>query len=139
VFKKILHANDGSEPAFHALLLALSMAEQHQSELHMVCVEELPNLPDFIEDVRQTSETADRRFQGVLLRARKAAEERHMQLHTHVLVGHPARDIVNLAENLKADLLIIGARGHTAIYERLIGSRADRIVQLARCPVLVVK
>jgi nucleotide-binding universal stress UspA family protein len=36
-------------------------------------------------------------------------------------------------------LLVIGARGHSAIYERLVGSRADRIMQLAPCPVLVVK
>jgi len=36
-------------------------------------------------------------------------------------------------------LLIIGARGHSALYERMIGSRADRIIQLAQCPVLVAK
>ena len=40
---------------------------------------------------------------------------------------------------ISAELLIIGATGHSALYERLIGSRADRIVQLAHCPVLVVK
>jgi len=37
------------------------------------------------------------------------------------------------------DLLAIGARGHTALYERMIGSQADRIMQLAQCPVLVAK
>jgi nucleotide-binding universal stress UspA family protein len=49
------------------------------------------------------------------------------------------RDSVDLAAELKVDLLIIGAKGHSALYERLIGSRADRIVQLAPCPVMVVK
>jgi len=49
------------------------------------------------------------------------------------------RDIIELAAELKVDLLVIGARGHSAIYERLVGSRADRIVQLAQCPVLEVK
>jgi nucleotide-binding universal stress UspA family protein len=49
------------------------------------------------------------------------------------------RDIVGIAAELKVDLLVIGARGHSVIYERLIGSRADRIMQLAQCPVLVVK
>ncbi|WP_428548869.1 universal stress protein [Roseiarcus sp.] len=33
----------------------------------------------------------------------------------------------------------MGATGHSGLYERLIGSRADRIIQLAPCPVLVVK
>jgi nucleotide-binding universal stress UspA family protein len=54
-------------------------------------------------------------------------------------VGHPVRDIVKLADDLKADLVVIGAKGHSELYERMIGSRADRIVQLAPCPVLVVK
>jgi nucleotide-binding universal stress UspA family protein len=139
MFKKIVHASDGSEPAFNALKMAVELAKREQAELHMVCVEELPNVPDYIEDVRLATETADARFKAVLSRARKIAEEAGVALETHVLVGHPARDVVNFAENAKADLLVIGATGHTAIYERLIGSRADRIVQLARCPVLVVK
>jgi nucleotide-binding universal stress UspA family protein len=49
------------------------------------------------------------------------------------------RDIVDFAVEINAKLLVIGATGHSALYERLIGSRADRIVQLAPCPVLVVK
>jgi Universal stress protein family. len=44
-----------------------------------------------------------------------------------------------LAADLKVELLIIGARGHSALYERLVGSRADRIMHLAPCPVLIVK
>jgi nucleotide-binding universal stress UspA family protein len=36
MFSKILHANDGSEHAFHALALALTLAKQNSSELHMV-------------------------------------------------------------------------------------------------------
>jgi nucleotide-binding universal stress UspA family protein len=67
------------------------------------------------------------------------ADERRIKLRTHVIAGHPVRDIVDLAAELGVDLLVIGAKGHSALYERLIGSRADRIMQLAHCPVLVVK
>jgi nucleotide-binding universal stress UspA family protein len=139
VFKKILHANDGSESAFHALSLAIALAEQNRSELHMVCVEELPNLPEFIAEVRDAKEAADRRYEVVLRRASDAARERGLELRTHVLVGHAVRDIVKLAAELEVELLVIGAVGHSELYERLIGSRADRITQLAQCPVLVVK
>ncbi len=139
MFKKILHANDGSESAFHALSLAIALAEQNRSELHMVCVEELPSLPEFIADVRDAKEAADRRYGDVLRRASDAARERQLQLRTHVVVGHPVRDIVKLAAELEVELLVIGAVGHSELYERLIGSRADRITQLAQCPVLVVK
>ena len=139
MFNKILHANDGSDHAFHALSLALAIAQQNNSELHMVSVEEIDYMPEFIEEVREETGTAARRFHTVLQRARAMAEERGVKLHTHVLAGHPVRDVVELAAELKVDLLVIGAKGHSAVYERLIGSRADRIMQLAHCPVLVAK
>jgi nucleotide-binding universal stress UspA family protein len=139
MFGKILHGNDGSEHAFRALALALAIAKQNRSELHIVCVEEIPYLPEFMEEVREATGTAARYFHGVLQRARGMAEQSQLQLHTHVLAGHPVRDIVRLAAEIKADLLVIGATGHSAIYERMVGSRADRIIQLAQCPVLVVK
>ena len=139
MFSKILHANDGSEHAFRAFAMALAMAKQNNSELHMVSVEEIDYMPEFIEEVREETGTAARQFHKVLQRARAMAEDSHVKLHTHVIAGHPVRDIVELAKELKVELLIIGATGHSALYERLIGSRADRIVQLAHCPILVVK
>jgi nucleotide-binding universal stress UspA family protein len=139
MFSKILHANDGSKNAFQALSVALKIAKQNSSELHMVSVEEIDYLPEFIEEVRQEAGSAARRFHTVLQHARALAEQDQVKLETHVLTGHPVRDVVQLATDLKVELLVIGATGHSALYERMIGSRADRIVQLAPCPVLVVK
>jgi nucleotide-binding universal stress UspA family protein len=139
MFSIILHANDGSEHAFRALRLAIEIAKGNDSGLHMVCVEEIPALPEFIEEVREATATAGRRYHSVIQRARTMAGESHVELKTHVLVGHPVRIVVELAQEIAADLLVIGATGHSGLYERLIGSRADRIIQLASCPVLVVK
>jgi len=44
-----------------------------------------------------------------------------------------------LAADLPADLLVIGATGHSTFYERVLGTRADRLVDLSPCPVLVAK
>jgi nucleotide-binding universal stress UspA family protein len=96
-------------------------------------------MPEHAEEVREEKATAGRRFHTVLQRARTMAEAQQLAFHSHVLAGHPVRDIVKLAADLHVDLLVIGATGHSALYERMIGSRADRIIQLARCPVLVVK
>ncbi len=139
MFSKILCANDGSERAFRALALAIAIASEHNSELHMVSVAEIDYLPEFMEEVREEVGTAARRFHSVLQRARMMAQERHVKLQTHVLAGHPVRDIVELASKLKADLLVVGSAGHSTFYERMLGSRADRIVHLAPCPVLVVR
>jgi nucleotide-binding universal stress UspA family protein len=62
-----------------------------------------------------------------------------VELHTHVIRGHPVQDIIKLADSLDVDLLAIGARGHSALYERMIGGNADRLMQLAKCPVLIAK
>ena len=91
-------------------------------------VEEIDYMPEFINDVRQETGTAARRFHTVLQRAHAMAEDNQVKIHSHVLVGHPVRDIVKLAADLSVDLLVIGATGHSAIYERMVGSRADRIV-----------
>ena len=139
MFAKILHANDGSEHTFNALTVAIALAKQNGSELHMISVEEIDYMPEFLEEVREEVKTAGRRFYAVQHRARALAERSGVNLQTHVVAGHPVRDIVLFAEKLGAELLVIGATGHSAIYERMIGSRADRIIQIATCPVLVVK
>jgi nucleotide-binding universal stress UspA family protein len=139
MFSKILHANDGSEHAFHALAFAIALAKQNNSELHMISVEEVDYMPEFIEEVREEAGTAARRYHSVIQRARAMAEQSNVKLQTHVVAGHPVRDVLYFAAKLNIKLLVIGATGHSALYERIIGSRADRIVQLAPCPVLVVK
>lgn len=139
MFSTILHANDGSEHAFHALIMAMAIAKQNNSELHMISVEEIDYMPEFIEEVRQETGSAARRYHSAIQRARALADQNGLTLHTHVIAGHPVRDIVDYAAEIQAKLLVIGATGHSALYERIIGSRADRMVQLAPCPVLVVK
>lgn len=139
MFATILHANDGSDHAHKALRLAIAMAKQNGARLHMACVEEIPSMPDSIEDVRETTAVAGRRFHTVFQTAKTLADQQGVSIETHLRVGHPVRAILELAEELKPDLLVIGATGHSALYERMIGSRADRIIQLASCPVLVVK
>jgi nucleotide-binding universal stress UspA family protein len=139
MFTRILHANDGSEHAFNALVLALKIAKHSGAELHMICVEEIDYLPETMEDVREETGVAARLFHTVVNKSRAMAEESQVKLKTHVVAGHPVRDIVELARDLKADLLVVGASGHSAIYDRMVGSRANSIVHLAPCPVLVVR
>jgi nucleotide-binding universal stress UspA family protein len=89
--------------------------------------------------VRQEVNRTGHRFRNVVHRAKALADKDRLKPETYVLKGHPVRDILHLADQLKVDLLVVGATGHSSVYERLIRSRADRLVQLAPCPVLVVK
>ena len=138
MFRTILHANDGSVHAFSALKLALGIAKKDAAELHMVSVEERGHMPELAEESDRNTEATTLRFDKTLQRARALAEESHIRLRTHLLVGHPVRNVIKLASDLKADLIIVGASGHSALYDRMIGSRAQKILHQATCPVLVV-
>ena len=60
-------------------------------------------------------------------------------LRPHVLPGHAVPTICDFVERERVDLLVVGYMGHSALYNRLIGSTTDRLVEHAACTVLVVK
>ena len=74
-------------------------------------------------------------FEGL----RRRAEERGIDLESRVLVGHAAEQILRLAADTKAELIVVGHRGRSAIREWLFGSTSRRVVSYAACSVLVVR
>jgi len=55
------------------------------------------------------------------------------------LIGSPPREIVDLARQVKADLIVIGAEEGGVLHKILLGSTADGVIRKAPCPVLVVR
>jgi nucleotide-binding universal stress UspA family protein len=139
MFKKILIANDGSEGASKALGAALSLAHSHKAQLHMICVEETQWIPGSREEVIGDKELADRKFAEVVAKAEAEAKHRRVKLMSHIVVGHSVPAIVDFIARDHFDLLVTGFMGHSAVYNRVIGSTTDRLVELAPCAVLVVK
>jgi nucleotide-binding universal stress UspA family protein len=139
MFKQIVVANDGSDGGRRALEFACDLAKVHHAALHMISVEELPDFPASIDEVIETKEAENHKFHAVLEAARKVAQDKGVELQAEVVAGHAAATIVERVKALKADLLVVGFMGHSALYERIIGGTADRLVRLAPCPVLVVK
>jgi universal stress protein A len=58
---------------------------------------------------------------------------------TLVRVGSPAREIVEIARNLPADLIVISTHGRTGLKHVFLGSVTEHVVQRAPCPVFVVR
>jgi nucleotide-binding universal stress UspA family protein len=134
IFGTILHANDGSEYAVHAFAFALRIEKKNGGELHMVSVKEINYMREFIEGVRQQKGVAARRLRTVLQRARSMAAKDNLKLHCHLIVGHLVRVIVALARDLKVELLVIGIRGHSALYERVRqSSESDHAARSMSC------
>lgn len=141
MFRKILNANDGSDNAFRALEMACDLAAKYAAELHMILVEEVPLLPDtdMIDEIEQKKAGQDKLVRGEIKRAQLIAARHNVTIKFHVFTGHVVRTVVDFAGDNGFNLLVIGATGHAALYERMLGTRASRIAHLAQCPVLIVR
>ena len=123
-------ANDGSEGADKALALALGFAKQEGAALHIVCVEEISEFPETIGEVKNEKRIADRRYRGILKRAEALPRSKASRSRPTFSPATPCATSSYLRRT-RADLLVIGATGHSTFYERIIGTRADRLVDLA--------
>ena len=56
-----------------------------------------------------------------------------------VRFGDPASEIVDFASGIAADIIVLPSHGRTGLTHLLIGSVAERVIRLAKCPVLVLK
>jgi nucleotide-binding universal stress UspA family protein len=140
MFYKILVAHDGSESADRALDLAIEMAAQLESELHMVSVEEdLPEYARTMGDVVDRKQVEDAHFLQLGEAGRQRALARGVELQQAIVVGHPVGKISIFAEEGGFDLLIMGFHGHSKIYEHLWGGTSQNLARFAPCSVLVVK
>jgi nucleotide-binding universal stress UspA family protein len=139
VYRKILVANDGSKGGTAALTTAIAMAHKWRAALHMICVEELPRFAASVDEIDEERREGQRLFDQVIDRALREAKAARVKLEAHVVVGHTVPKIVEFVEMERFDLLVVGYMGHSALYNRLIGSTTDRLVDLAPCQVLVVK
>jgi nucleotide-binding universal stress UspA family protein len=57
----------------------------------------------------------------------------------HIFEGAPAKEILHACKKFKANLLILGSHGHARFSNLLLGSTANRVIQHACCPVMIIK
>jgi nucleotide-binding universal stress UspA family protein len=137
--KKILHGLDGSKGSLAALAEALELAKRYGAQLHTISVEEVPHYAGAIGEVVEEKELANHRFAEALAEARRMAVAANVSVQCHVIVGHEVKTVVEFIKAHGFDLLVVGFMGHSAIYDRVMGSTCQSLVRLAPCSVLVVK
>jgi len=64
---------------------------------------------------------------------------RGIKAEAYIRVGYPFDEIVAMADHFNVDLIVIGSHGCSGMARLLVGSTAERVVEHAPCPVLVVK
>ncbi len=79
-------------------------------------------------------------LEEVLKRAKEQLQKTsNGEIHTHLLTGYPAEQIVAFAEELNPDLVVLGARGLRSTLGILLGGVAQQVAEYACCPALVVR
>lgn len=138
--KRVLVAYDFSDYAEVALKYGLSIAQEHQAELHLlhVLAPRLLNEPEiawYPMKGESAYHTAAYRLQKVV------PSEAHLWcgVRTVVSEGYPYREILNYAERNEIDLISVGAHGAGFGMRALFGSNVDRVLRQAPCPVLVAR
>lgn len=130
--KKILVAYDFSKHADLALAYGLSLAQEFQTELHLMNI-----LPDKAD--KSSSEPTDYSNELAYLRNLIPAEvELWSKLIPVIVTGRPYQQILGYVQENNIDLIAMGARGKEAnTIWSLFGSNVDRVLRQANCPVLV--
>ena len=128
-------ALDGSEESRHALSLATELARQDGARIVIAHVREdvvgkgggpiVANEDEIQAQIRKQAE--DMSSDGI---------ETSVEMR-EIMLGGPAHAIVEVADAANADLIVAGTRGHSAIAGLLLGSVTQRLLHIARCPVLV--
>jgi nucleotide-binding universal stress UspA family protein len=144
LFRHILVPIDGSEPSLQAVQMALRVIELcpacKMTVLYVIDKLVLNELVRFSkrseEEVEAELEEQGRRY---LELARKDAERQGVKVQCQSRRGDPFEEVIASANDLRADLIIMGHTGRRGTSRVLIGSVTQRVLDYAPCPVLVMK
>jgi len=136
--KRLLVSVDESEPSLHALKSALDLAGTHGASVTAVAVVppyqgdlRLVGISDISRVLRQPCEQA-------LKTAEREAAQRGLPISTACEEGEPGEAIADLADSMRADVVIMGRRNTSAMGRLLLGSVTARTIGFSRTDVLIV-
>lgn len=134
-FRVILSPVDFDENSLAALNLARQMAMDHSAIIHVLHVVPSVLAPD------EASAAYTSREHEIEARLQQIARERltGLQHQIHAPVGDTAKIIVQMAQDLHADLVVIATHGRTGLQHLFLGSVAERVVRESPCPVLTMR
>jgi nucleotide-binding universal stress UspA family protein len=145
---RVVVATDGSEHAVQAVAFAArlplprtaQMAAAHVVRPYAPFPGILPtDRPEFNAAVLEVNRQHLAAGEALVAEARSRLEAAGKVASGHVLKGDPAAELLALAEEQGADLIIAGARGASLLEGLLVGSVADRLLKDAPCSVLLVR
>jgi nucleotide-binding universal stress UspA family protein len=145
VFRSIVVGTDGSETAAKAVDAAVQLAQLSDATLEIVSAYEPVSGQRLREEARQVppdlqwivNRRAD--VDATLHHAAERARGAGVTPQTHAREGDPADAILDVAEELGADLIVVGNKGTTGAKRFLLGSVPNKVSHHAPCAVMIVR
>ncbi len=141
MFRKVLVAIDGSSQSQLALRTAIDVAKVWGAEVHAAYVIEIglfSSLPvDNTWEVMYS--LLDKEGKEILDSANTAGEKAGVPLSTHLRQGHAGQELLNLADEIGADLIVLGSLGKSGIERLLLGSVSSFVVTNSPVTTMVVR
>jgi nucleotide-binding universal stress UspA family protein len=144
VFSKIVVGTDGSDTAAAAVSLAADLAKRHEAILHLVNAYKVPSAgPGMVQagPVGVTGEAmgADAaRSASVAMLAEVREQIPHEKIECHSVRDDAADAVVDVADQVGADLIVVGSKGMQGA-RRVLGSVPNSVAHKASCHVLIAK
>lgn len=143
VIKNILVPIDFSDYSKNALRYAVQFAQQFKAKMFLVYVVEPMIYPaDFsMGQVAIPSMDSDlhSRAEEELKNLAASFINKVVESETIIKTGKPFVEIIEIAKEIDADLIIMATHGHTGVEHLLFGSTAEKVVRKAPCPVLTLR
>lgn len=145
MFTRIVVGTDGSETATEAVRQAVDLAKLAGAQLSIVSAY-APVSKRRVEDEKDGA-PADVQYEIgpredvnlVLDGAAASARKEGIEVQTHPVEADPAEAILNVAEETKADLIVVGNKGMTGARRFLLGSVPNNVSHHAPCSVIIVR
>ncbi len=136
-WRTIVLATDGSKYSDAAADRAISFAKSYGGVLKVLSVVDVPT--EFYAEAPQAVEGLVRQAKDYVAEIKKKAEDAGVTADTFVGEAEAYQAINNLAQEEKADIIILGSHGRTGLRRLLMGSVTEKVIGHSECPVLVVK
>ena len=129
-FERFLVASDGSEFSAAAVREAIGMARKCNAQLNVMSL-----VATGESILKQEMETSQQHLDGIKERATALG----VACDTHLIHGQTVdREIVDLADQLKVDLIVMGRRGRRGLARLMLGHATAQVIGMAHCNVMVV-
>jgi len=139
----VLFPTDFSDLSVAALPLAMDLAAKYGAKLHCLYVVEEPQIYSSLEmgsvaiptsgELKESAQTRMEKFSQELL-----ADSPHGR-SSKVVVGHAATEVVNYANEIGADMIIMATHGYSGVKHVMLGSTTEDVLRHSSCPVLSVR